>query len=114
MRAALFAWMVLASSTLFADEARLYNDLSPAPLRAGIGQRVADAIAEAAAAAHRPAPRRDARLDDAAVEVARALSAAERPSNDQIFAALWRHGVVDPLPQVQYGTVPYLDAAPAL
>jgi uncharacterized protein YkwD len=80
-----------------ADEAAVPRD----PLR--------DAILEGARAlakrARRPSPERDARLDAAMNEVARAARAGEAPATDSVEILIRHHGIVDPPPAVQMVTV---------
>lgn len=96
MRAlALLVWPALA----WAQAAR-YNQPPPPASQSAAARQIVALVVKLARAGHRPVPAPDARLDAAALEIARALPERGPPANELVQGALWLHGLVEPPPQL--------------
>jgi uncharacterized protein YkwD len=92
--------LVLLPALAGAQPAVRYNDPPPSTVRSPLVVRIDEMVARVAKKARRPEPKPDARLDAAATDIARSVTAGEPAPNELVEGALWVHGIVEPPPNV--------------
>ncbi len=91
---------LIVASSAFAAPATQYNEpLAPSP-RPALEARIEALVAEVAGHERREVPRPDARLARAAEDLVRHTAPDGRPPNEQVQAALWLNGIIEPPPHL--------------
>ncbi|MDB4964889.1 MAG: SCP-like extracellular [Myxococcales bacterium] len=102
MKALLF---VLLPAVAFAQPAVRYNDAPPKRARPSLVESIDELVTKVAKRERRTEPHPDARLEDAASEIARLAPERGPPPNELVQGALWVHGIVEPPPHLILATM---------
>jgi uncharacterized protein YkwD len=99
------AWTLVVAGLVVASRAQAagptrYNEPLASLARTPLADQIAQLVARLARQERRTEPRPDARLDAAAVDIARLTPGETAPSNELVEGALWLHGIVEPPPHL--------------
>jgi uncharacterized protein YkwD len=104
VKRAIVASLLSIASLSRAAPVERYNEAVAPRAQAPLEARIVALVAEVATRERREAPRPDARLERAAEDLARHTPPDGRPPNEQVQAALWLNGIVEPPPHLIVAT----------
>ena len=100
-------WLVMCVPALaLAEPAVRYDETPSRGARSSLVEAIDALVVKTAKRERRTEPHPDARLDDAAAEIARLAPERGSPPNEMVQGAIWVHGIVEPPPHMILATMP--------